>query len=251
MGRYSLRVNVSQIDNPNNPLNICLSASVINVGGLNNDNKVINIGGVNDVVNILGRTNYIETTNTQVKNKVMVLNEGEVGNLQSNGVGLLFKDNDVENKGYLLVNGNCDEFHFKAPNNDNVFKVKTEPTEFYDLANKLYVDAQDAILINNINLLTNTQTGLTEQIATINNNVLQNIPFSKINAWPSDNNHVLYGDGVFRNPGQVNVVLQNQSLTDCTVNDQLLSEYSGKIPNTKWVADKLNDYVPSYVNCLI
>ncbi len=69
------QLNVNGIDNANNPLIIGLNASVINIGGLlNNDSKVNNIGGANDIVNILGHTNYIQTTNTQVMNKVMVLN---------------------------------------------------------------------------------------------------------------------------------------------------------------------------------
>ena len=63
------QLNVAVIDNANNLFNIGLNASVINVGGLlNNDSKVINIGGSNDIVNILGQTNYVQTTNSQVKN---------------------------------------------------------------------------------------------------------------------------------------------------------------------------------------
>ncbi len=56
------QLNVAVIDN--NPLNIGLNASVINLGGLiNNGSKVIN-RGANDIVNILGQTNYTQTTNT-------------------------------------------------------------------------------------------------------------------------------------------------------------------------------------------
>ena len=51
---------------------------------------------------------------------------------------------------------------------------------------------------------------------------------------------MLYGDGIFRNPGSVNIVLDNQTLTNSKANDQLVSDYSDKIPNTKWVKDKLD-----------
>lgn len=170
----------------------------------------------------------------------MVLNEGSVGNNQCANVGLNFKDNDIDNKGYMLIGSNGDEFEFKAPQNDKVFKIKENLNDFYDLTHKLYVDTQDSALQASINALNQAQTGLTSQIATINNNVLDNIPFSKINAFPSDNSKVLYGDGVFRNPGNISVVLDNQTLNNCYVNDPLLSDYSGRIVNTKYVKDKLD-----------
>lgn len=228
------QLNVQNIDNSGNALNIGSSASVLNLGS-SNQAKIINIGGVNDVVNVLGKTNYIETTNIQIKNKVLVLNEGEAGNLQSAGVGLYFRDNDLDNKGYIVVGPNGDEFDIKAPQNDNIFKIKEVPSDFYDLTNKLYVDAQDAILQNNINAITQSQTGLVAQVASVNNSVLAQIPFSKINAFPSDNTTVLYGDGVFRTPGNVQVNLANDNLVNCTVPDIVDYDNSSLIVNSKFV----------------
>ena len=63
----------------------------------------------------------------------MLLNEGAVGNNQSAGVGLNFKDNDMDNKGYMVIGPNGDEFEFKAPQNDKVFKIKELPVDFYDM----------------------------------------------------------------------------------------------------------------------
>ena len=135
------KLNVAEIDNNLNPLLIGETASTITIGNLSNvDNKVINIGGANDVVNILGSTNFIQTTNTKVQNKVMVLNDGAVGNNQAAGSGIHFKDNDVSNKGYMIVGANGTSLDFKAPQSNNIFKMKDTPSESYDITNKLYVD---------------------------------------------------------------------------------------------------------------
>ena len=88
------------------------------------------------------------------------------------GLGLNFKDNDMDNKGYMVIGPNGDEFEFKAPQNDKVFKIKEQPIDYYDMTHKLYVDSQDSALQASINALNEAQTGLTSQIATINNNVL-------------------------------------------------------------------------------
>jgi hypothetical protein len=58
-------------------LNIGQNASSINIGsGSNNDFKTINIGSPNDTINILGNTYYVQTTNNQIKNKIIIINEG-------------------------------------------------------------------------------------------------------------------------------------------------------------------------------
>ena len=72
----------------NDVLNIGQSALNINIGSVsNNDSKVINIGGNNDQVNILGLVNNVQSTNTHIKDKLITLNDGSVGNNQSGLVG--------------------------------------------------------------------------------------------------------------------------------------------------------------------
>ncbi len=44
----------------------------------------------------MGTTNYIQTTNTKIENKFMVLNDGAVGNI--NHQDLDIKDIDIKNK---------------------------------------------------------------------------------------------------------------------------------------------------------
>ena len=71
---------INTIDTTGN-LNVGQNATSINIGhGNSNDTKTINIGSANDIVNILGKTNYIETTNTQIQNKLITLNEGSSTN---------------------------------------------------------------------------------------------------------------------------------------------------------------------------
>ena len=79
---------INTIDTTGN-LDIGQNASVINIGnGKTGDSKIINIGYANDTVNILGTLNSIQTTNTQISNKVLTLNEGSTGNNTSNSVGI-------------------------------------------------------------------------------------------------------------------------------------------------------------------
>ena len=75
-------LNISNIDNNlSGGLNIGQTATLINIGSQSGTtNAVINIGGTNDTVNITGTTNYIQSTNTQISNKTITLNEGENGN---------------------------------------------------------------------------------------------------------------------------------------------------------------------------
>ena len=69
-------------------LNIGENSAVKNIGSLSNtDNKVINKGGLNDQVNNIGITNSIQSTNTQILNKTITLNEGKIGNSQSGSCG--------------------------------------------------------------------------------------------------------------------------------------------------------------------
>ena len=213
-------LNVNNIDASGN-LNIGSNASNINLGSSNNnDSKVINIGGPNDTVNILGALNSIETTNTKINDKLITLNKGAVGNNQAGLVGFQLRDNDDDNKGYITTNFDGSQFLIKPPQSDNIFKIKDSPNEFYDLTNKLYVDLQTSALQSSITGLTQTTTELSNQITTINNTQLDNIPFNKINAYPSTVNYVMLGNGSF---SKVN----NNNLDNNSINPTKLTGCSG------------------------
>jgi len=78
------KLKVDNLDSINGTLTIGEASLSINIGSVsNNDSKIINIGGSNDVVNILGSLNNVETTNTQIKDKLILLNKGAIGNIQS------------------------------------------------------------------------------------------------------------------------------------------------------------------------
>ena len=213
-------LNVNNIDASGN-LNIGANANNINLGSINNnDSKVINIGGPNDTVNILGALNSIETTNTKITDKLITLNKDASGNLVGGLVGLQIRDNNNDNQGYITTNSDGSQFLIKPPQSDNIFKIKDSPNEFYDLTNKLYVDLQTSALQSSISGLTNTCSELTNQITTINNSQLDNIPFNKINAYPSTSNYILKGDGSF---GKVN----NNLIDNNTINPSKLVGCSG------------------------
>jgi len=163
---------VNNVDCSGN-LTLGSNASYINIGGgTNNDEKIIDIGGPNDKINIIGSS--------------ITLNQG-----------IKIKDNSNNNIGYITTDISNNEFLFKAPNSDTLFKIKQSPKEFYDLVPKIYVDLNTSALQSSITGLNATTTDLAYQITTINNNTINDVAFSRVNAWPSNNEYVLNGLGEF------------------------------------------------------
>lgn len=214
------KLKCDNLDSINSTLNIGQSAININIGSTNNnDAKVINIGGVNDTVNILGSLNNIETTNTKITDKLITLNKGSVGNNQASLVGFQLRDNDDDNKGYITTNSLGNEFILKPPQNDNEYKIGNVDT-FTSLTTKLYVDLQTSALQSSINGLINTTTELNNEITILNTTQLDNIPFSKINAYPSTNNYAILGNGSISK-------INNNVIDNNTINPNKLIGCSG------------------------
>ena len=86
------------------------NTSVVNIGG---SNTTINIGGYGDTVNIEGSLTWIDTVNTVVSDKTIVLNRGGADGSAMN-CGIQFEENS-NLAGYILVNQTDDGFVFKAP----------------------------------------------------------------------------------------------------------------------------------------
>ena len=197
-------LNVNEID-CNDVLKIGENATTIFLGSTqNNDSKVINLGGPNDTVNIIGSLNSVKTTNTQISNKTITLNEGEVGNNQSSACGFLIRDNDNDNQGYITTNSDSTKFLIKPPQNNNIYGIGTV-SGFYDLTTKLYVDTHDSALQSNITNLLNQVTNVNNEISGINSNVV----FKPQNGT---SNEFLAGNG-FYYPIVNNIVLSNDSNT--------------------------------------
>ena len=204
-------LNVTNIDSLTN-LNIGASASSIVIGSLTNtDNKVILIGGPNDTVNINGSLNNIQTTNLEITDKIITLNKGASGTNTSGNSGIYIRDNNNDTQGYIRTSSDSTAFEFKPPQSEIIFKIKETPTDAYDLVNKLTFDNGISNLQSQITSLNTTTTGLSNQITTINSTLSDNIPFSKINSFPSNANNVLLGDGTF---GKItNAMIPNGTIT--------------------------------------
>jgi len=193
------------------------NANMIFLGSsTNQDSKTINIGGVNDTVNILGSTNYIQTQNVQIQDKVITLNKGSVGNNTSSNVSVNIRDNDVDDKGYIRVNDNMNQLLIKLPQNDTVLKIGENIDSFTSLTHKLYVDLQDSNLQSQIASNTAILTNHSDQLTNVNNQLLQDIPFSKINNYPDNNKTtLLYDDGDFDK-------LRNECINDNSIQTKKL-----------------------------
>lgn len=193
------------------------SANMIFIGSsTNQDAKTINIGGINDTVNILGSTNYIQTNNVQIEDKVITLNKGSIGNNTSANVSVNIRDNDIDDKGYIRVNENMNQLLIKLPQNDTVLKIGENVNDFYSLTTKLYTDIQDSNLQSQISSNTAIITNHSNQLTNINNQLLEDIPFSKINNYPDNNKTtILYDDGDFDK-------LRNEAINDNSIQTKKL-----------------------------
>ena len=112
----TLKVNSIDVLNNSDNLLIGENSNMIFLGSATNlDSKTINIGGINDTVNIKGTTNYLQVTNVNIENKTMTLNKGSVGLNTSSNISINFRDNDIDDKGYIRINENMDKLLLKIP----------------------------------------------------------------------------------------------------------------------------------------
>ena len=206
------------------------NANMIFLGSsTNQDAKTINIGGINDTVNILGSTNYIKTNNVQIEDKVITLNKGSVGNNTSSNVSVNIRDNDVDDKGYIRVNENMNQLLIKLPQNETVLKIGENIDSFSSLTTKLYIDLQDSNLQSQIASNTAILTNHSNQLTNINNQLLEDIPFSKINNYPNNNKStILYDDGDFDK-------LRNECINDNSIQTKKLVGVDNLIVQDKFL----------------
>lgn len=109
------------------------NASIINIGcssidntiniGSNSGSSIINIGYIGDTVNIIGSLNYIQSTNLQIFNKIIQINEGATVNGTARYAGINIKDNNLDNAGYILTSNTGNYFILKAPENDFILST--------------------------------------------------------------------------------------------------------------------------------
>jgi hypothetical protein len=157
-------LNVGIIDY-NGDIKIGQSCNNIYIGSSNNiDQKNINIGGPNDIVNIIGNLNSIQTTNLQILNKLITLNEGATGINQSSNVGINIRDNDIDNKGYIRTNTLSNGFELKAPQSDKIYQINDDITNDLDLTSKIYVDNLILNMQNQIDVINQTLSFVSNQL---------------------------------------------------------------------------------------
>lgn len=91
------------------------SASTLNIG---HPSATINFQG--NVINFYGNTFYSNITNHNIADKDIQLNANSVGSGTCRGAGLLFRDNGIDQKGYIITNTNDGRgFWFVAPEQTN------------------------------------------------------------------------------------------------------------------------------------
>lgn len=83
--------------------------------------NIINIGESGDTVNIYGSLNSIQTTNTEVTDKLVTLNVGGVA-ASAGGAGIEFEEDDVIT-GYNKVSADRNSLELKAPNTAGIATI--------------------------------------------------------------------------------------------------------------------------------
>jgi photosystem II stability/assembly factor-like uncharacterized protein len=131
---FNKKLTVGQTLNTNT-IDSTSSASQLTIGGTNAGNITIKttsgsgnylyLGDANSNVQINGNLflpgSITSTTinNLEIKNKTILLNDQVTGANQSAFSGLNIRDNDVDNAGYFLVNGQMNGFLFKSQKSEN------------------------------------------------------------------------------------------------------------------------------------
>jgi Phage T4 tail fibre/Chaperone of endosialidase len=88
------------------------NAQVVNIG-TSSAGTTINIGGTGDTVNILGTTNYIQSTDLQIMDKVITLNKGGAA-FSGIGAGIEIEESNIA-IGYIKTSTDRNSFLFRAP----------------------------------------------------------------------------------------------------------------------------------------
>jgi hypothetical protein len=98
------------------------SGSLINIGG---STTTINIGNTASNITFYGNLflpgsiTTTTVTNLEVKNKTILLNDESALSGNSMFSGLQYRDNNSDNRGYFLINGNMTGFVFKSTQSTN------------------------------------------------------------------------------------------------------------------------------------
>ena len=170
-----------------------------------------------------------------------------IKNTNNNDIGLYINRNE-NIYGYIKSSNDYKSYNLKAPNTNTIFNIKEQLTEPFDLVYKLYNDIQISNIQSQISLILNQQMIITDQISQLNIKILNNIPYSKINNFPSNNNNIITGDGTISK-------LKNEMILDKTIdlnklnlsnNNNLIICGDGNLRRLKDIDDfnniKLNNY---------
>jgi len=163
---------IDTIVSNNTTLNIgCLNATNINIG-TGTKSQIITIGGQDDIVNIVGTLNYIQSTNLQVSNKNIYLNEGTTISSSARGSGILIKDGLNEIAGYMIVSNTGNYYEIKAPENDYILStpILNTNSNFLISEGKQYING--TLLVSTSNGLDNNISGGILNIGLNNANII-------------------------------------------------------------------------------
>lgn len=103
------------------------SVSAINIG-TGASSTTINIGGIGDTININGTLNSVNTTNTEVVDKNILLNKG--GATASAGLAGFDIEENGSIVGYARIDGSRVSWDFKAPSTSGSFKITPSSSAF-------------------------------------------------------------------------------------------------------------------------
>lgn len=224
------------------------STATVNIG-VGSDVNIINIGGPGDTVNISGSLNHINTTNTEITDKTIVLNKGSTTSGSARGAGFEFRDNNVDGQGYIKVNNLGNGFEFKGP--ESAYKVSI-PSVIID--SSVVLNKKDQSIDGNLNItagkiftIDNVQIS-TDNVTEGSNLYSQWVPDSTKLSYQlgnvgiganADNVARLFVEGDQYINGKLFTSDEITSFDTNTVSDLKYKQNINKITNTKNIIEKL------------
>ena len=184
---------------------------------LNIFGKIINLGDENTIVNIIGTTNFIHSTNITTTNKLLALNFDNqnlpIDQGQNSGIQIATNSGNAADYGFIMTNDDATRFVIKAPMQTPAF-IST-----LDYQNNLNISG-NTLLNKNVttmgNVYINENLYINKNFTTAGNlNVFKSIYTSNLNILGNASfTSTLYGSSIYiSNTAYLNNLYINSNLT--------------------------------------
>ena len=202
------------------------------------NSNTINIGNSNSIVNIIGTSTYIATTNIELKNKIITLNSQplDIGNLA--GIQIYGTNNNI---GYIRTNTTASRFEIKSP-----IDITSNYIALIDTNYNLNISGS-SILQNNVSIMSDLYISSTAIFNNLSINSNLNISGSSILRNVYANNINISNNSILQNVYAINLNVSGYTNinNNCNINSSI--NLNNSILNNVTLLSNLNNNLNSNI----